>query len=228
MELTLDSAFSPGGLVGHLAYVLLIISMMMRNITWLRILVIASAIVAIVYDGVWLKDPIGVFWETGLVLVNIYQLFYLYWKNIRARFTEHELEFKADKMPSLGKGKCREFLNRGKWSVAPVGSVLTRQDKKVKHLHYIAKGLVDIHVNQKRVNTCGPGNFIGEITILSQDNATATAIVTQEANLWSIDADTLGALLGKDEDIRIELEAAFARHYRQKLIQTNLRVTEEL
>ena len=47
MELTLESAFSTGGLVGHFAYMLLVISMLMRRMIWLRIFVILSALVAI-------------------------------------------------------------------------------------------------------------------------------------------------------------------------------------
>ena len=44
MELTLASAFSQEGLLGHAAYVLLVLSMLMRTLLWLRLLVIASAI----------------------------------------------------------------------------------------------------------------------------------------------------------------------------------------
>jgi len=49
VELTLESAFSTGGLVGHFAYMLLVLSMVMRRMIWLRILVILSALVAIAY-----------------------------------------------------------------------------------------------------------------------------------------------------------------------------------
>lgn len=71
MELTIESALSPGGLVGHTSYLLLVVSMLMRRMWLLRILVIASSLVAITYDMVWLKDPVGVFWESLLVSVNV-------------------------------------------------------------------------------------------------------------------------------------------------------------
>lgn len=56
-------------MVGHASYLLLVISMMMRLMTWPRLLVIAFT--AIAYDTIWLKDPVGVFRETLLVTVNI-------------------------------------------------------------------------------------------------------------------------------------------------------------
>jgi hypothetical protein len=55
MELTLESALSPQGLFGHTSYILLVISMMMRRMVWLRILVILSAIVGITYASVVLR-----------------------------------------------------------------------------------------------------------------------------------------------------------------------------
>lgn len=50
MDYWINAAFSTGGFVGHLFYVLLIISMTMRDITYLRLFVIASALVGIAYD----------------------------------------------------------------------------------------------------------------------------------------------------------------------------------
>lgn len=74
MELTLSSAFSPGAMVGHLAYLLLVASMLMRTLFALRLLVIASALVAIAYAAIWLNDPVSSFWEALLVVVNILQI----------------------------------------------------------------------------------------------------------------------------------------------------------
>ena len=62
MELTLESAFSPGGLVGHLGNILLVISMLMRRMVWLRILVILSATATIIYSIYWVVDPVAVIW----------------------------------------------------------------------------------------------------------------------------------------------------------------------
>ena len=104
MELTLESAFSVGGLVGHASYLLLVVSMLMRTMFWLRILVIASACVAITYDAVWLKDPVGVFWETTLVLVNIVQIVILWRADRIARFTEEEQSFATTRLRGLSHG----------------------------------------------------------------------------------------------------------------------------
>ena len=104
MELTLESAFSTGGMVGHTSYLLLVISMMMRQLNLLRILVIASSFVAIAYDVIWLKDPVGVFWETLLVAVNIIQLTIVYFENKVVKLSPEELAFADRWLGDLGRG----------------------------------------------------------------------------------------------------------------------------
>jgi len=226
MELTLESALSRGGIVGHSSYLLLVISMMMQRISLLRILVIASALLAILYDWVWLKDPVGVFWESTLVLVNIVQLLVLYWKNLVARFSEDELVFINGKLPGLSRGRSRALLNLGKWVEAANGHILTREGEAASDLVYISRGVVDVFVGGKQVSRCSAGDFIGEMTILNRDPATATTTVNGVAHIWTISADDLHRIIARHSEIKTELEASFSRNYREKIIQSNVLVSQ--
>jgi hypothetical protein len=226
MELSIESAFSVGGIVGHSSYLLLVISMMMQRISLLRILVIASALLAILYDVVWLKDPVGVFWESALVLVNIVQLLILYWKNMLARFNEDELVFIKGKLPGLSKGKSRDLLNKGTWVELGNGVELTQQGHPAENLIYISNGIVDIFVNGKRVSQCTAGDFIGEMTILNREPATATTVVNGAAHVWQISAGDLHKVIARHGEIKTELEASFSRNYRDKIVQSNALVSQ--
>jgi len=73
MELTLESAFSTGGMVGNASYILLIASMLMRDMFWLRLLAIFSGIVGVCHDAIWLTDPVSTFWESLFTLINLVQ-----------------------------------------------------------------------------------------------------------------------------------------------------------
>lgn len=221
MELSLDSAFSAGGLVGHAAFLLLVISMMMRSISMLRVLVIISSLLAIAYDGIWLSDPVGVFWETLLVLVNIVQLAIIYFENRRARFSAEEHEFIVHKLPNLEKGNCRRLLNQGLWISGEKGTELTRQGEPVKHLIYLATGEAVIHSGGKAVATCAEGSFIGEMTVMNADPATGTAVLDQASRYWMIEADALRKLTKKKPEIGEALNAAFTLGLRDKLQRSN-------
>jgi len=57
MELSLESALSAKGLLGHLSYFLLIVSMLSQRMLLLRIGVVGSALAGIAYAVFILHDP---------------------------------------------------------------------------------------------------------------------------------------------------------------------------
>ncbi len=221
MELTLESAFSTGGMVGHFAYMLLVLSMVMRRMFLLRILVILSALVAIAYALFWLKDPIGVFWESLLVVVNVVQLAITWHQNRSARFSDEEKVFMQGHLPSLSLSERRRLLNRGMWISGEVGTELTTEGQPVNHLVYLASGQALVISGGRAVAVCEPGAFIGEMTALRGEPASATVKLNQAARYWAIEADQLRRLVKKNTDIGVALEGSFARNMRDKLVRSN-------
>ena len=221
MELSIDSAFSIGGLVGHLSYVLLVVSMLMRRIGPLRVFALASAIVAILYDIVWLKDPIGAFWESLLAAVNIGQLALIHFENRRARFSAEEMEFMGGKFPGLSAAHRRKLLNQGSWENGQPGVLLTREGEPVDRLYFLTGGRVHVSARGEVLTACEPGSFIGEMTVLSGEPATGTAVVAEPSRYWSVEAVTLRNLVKRMPEIGRELEASFGRNLREKLLRSN-------
>ena len=223
MELTLESAFSTGGLVGHTSYLLLIVSMLMRTMFWLRIFVIASALVAITYDGVWLKDPIGLFWETTLLVVNIVQIFLLWRENRVARFTAEERFFLDTRLKGIADGEARRLMNAGMWTDLPDGETLTVEGEPPSHLTFVAAGCVGIVVEGRRVAECGPGAFVGEMSLIGDGTASATARVEGTARVWRIPVARLESLRQSRPEQTAALDASIARDIRAKLVALNRR-----
>jgi CRP-like cAMP-binding protein len=223
MELTLESAFSTGGLVGHASYLLLVVSMLMRTMFWLRIFVIASALVAITYDTVWLKDPIGVFWETTLLIVSLVQIALLWRENRVARFTAEERFFLDTRLRGIEVGEARRLMNSGAWADLPDGEVLTVEGQPPGHLVFIAAGRVGIHVGDRLVAECGPGAFVGEMSLIDDGTASATARVEGAARVWRIPMARLEALRQSRPEQTAALDASIARDIRTKLVALNRR-----
>lgn len=221
LELTLESALSPGGLVGHSSYLLLVISMMMRSMTWLRILVIASAFTAIAYDTIWLKDPVGVFWESLLVAVNIFQIGREWLDERRARFSSDEEQFFQARLDAMSRADARRFLNMGVWTDAAPGTVLTTEQKEVEMLVYLVSGRVDIFLNGHLVGACGPGNFVGEMSVLGHTPASATAIVAEPSRYWMIPSHRLRRLRETEPELAGAFQSGIARDLRRKIMSNN-------
>ena len=226
MELTLDSAFSAGGMVGHLSYLLLVISMLMRVMWVLRLLVVASAFVAITYDLIWLKDPVGVFWESLLVVVNIVQLSITYAKNRYQRFDAIEAKFVHEKFPGLSNNLKRKILNKGHWVEGKIGANLTTEGDPVERLIYLVDGEVEISVQDNVVGHCKAGDLIGELTALTGSPATGTAKLTESARYWTITALDLRRLVAGSEEIEQAVNACFHRSMLSKLVAANHHIQE--
>src|SRR6516165_3650875 len=96
-----DSAFLGRLVVGNIEYVLLVISMMMTRMGWLRILAIGSGASGLIYSACWLRDPVGIFWESAFTLVNIVQLALIKFRNVTARFSQDDQEFYKRFLPRL-------------------------------------------------------------------------------------------------------------------------------
>ena len=221
MELTLDSAFSTGGLVGHFAYVLLIASMLMRQMVWLRLLVIASALVGILYSIVWLNDPVSSFWETLLVTVNVIQLAITWRQNSTAQFSARELSFVKQRLRGLVPGEQRRLLNEGKWKAVKAGETLIVEQSLPNDLIYIAQGSARITIEGHPIAECGAGMYVGEMSLVGDAPASATVTAQSDMEIWRISRDTL-ARFDRDRPTWLAvIEAGIARDMRRKLVGLN-------
>ena len=223
MELTITSALSGDGALGHLSFVLLIVSMLMRSMVWLRVLVIASALVGLSYSYLILTDPVGVFWEGLLIAVNLGQLGLTWWQNRRTRFAPDERRFAETRLPGLSPRRLRELLDAGEWADSPAGTVLSREGHPVAALAWICRGSADVLVSGRLVARCGEGDLIGELTVGAGTPATGTVRAAGPLRIWRIEAERLRGLMARRDDTRQALEAAFFSAVRDKIVAGNRR-----
>jgi len=221
MELTLESALSPGGFVGHLSYLLLIVSMLMRRLWLLRVIVVASAFVSIVYYGMFLGDPVSLFWESLLVLVNIAQLTITYFENRRFAFHGEDARFVDRQLPGLSNRLKRRLLDMGEWRDLEPGAELTEQGEPAASLYFLVSGEVDILVDGVVVALCEEDSFVGEISVLSRGPASATARARSPVRAWSVDAEVLRVATRRHGELDQALRASFHRVVLEKLLRSN-------
>ena len=217
----LEFAFSPGRLVGHLSYVLLILSMLMRTMTALRVIAVMAGVVSAIYGFFWLNDPVTVFWEVIFVLTNLVQLLILAWENKRASFSEDEQVFFDTAVPGVERAEAKRLLKAGEWCEAPAGEVLTNEGELASHLVFITVGAVRIEKAGSIVGVCGHHDFIGEISFMNNRPATATAIVTNSIRYLRFEREKLRKALDKNKDIRHAMETSFNRNLVEKLEKSN-------
>lgn len=107
-----------------------------------------------------------------------------------------------------------------------MGSILTQQNEPVNQLIYITNGNVEVVKDNKRIAKFGVGYLIGEMSVISKNNATATvtAATDLECLVWNL--DTLNKLEKKDPNLFLKLKHALTMHLMKKIDQQAQIATE--
>jgi hypothetical protein len=195
--------------------------MLMRDISLLRLLVIASALTGIAYDLFWLRNPVGVFWEGLLLLVNAVQLYLLWRRDRNAKFSEEENAFLAAHLDGLSPSKCRDFLDMGRWEDLPEGTVLACQGQRPDFLTYLASGAASVVVDDRVIANLRPHHYIAEMSFLGDDTASATVTLSAPSRVWRIETPKIERLDDDHPTIWSALRVSFANDMRRKIVISN-------
>lgn len=226
IEQFVTSFVDPKNLVGHAAYVLLIASMLMRNMRWLRIFAIAAGTVSAIYY--WTQaDYVSVFWESIFTLVNVFQLFYIALENSRGRFSKDERYFIETCLPGLERAQARRFVKLGAWTQVSDGAILITEDTCPQRLKFVVDGVANVTRRAKHLGKVGKGDFLGEMSYLTGKDASASVISETTMRYLAFNRDVLKDHLTKNPEVRFALESSFNRNLVGKLVKTNELVRPE-
>jgi signal transduction histidine kinase len=211
----------PAVLFGHFTYFLLIVSSLMRRMVWLRSLAVASGLAKIFYRAVLVVDPVSVLWETVFVVVNLVQLGLIWYYEYHHRFTDEANHFASSMPPGVERSAIKRLLEHAELLRFDAGEVLTRFGEPVAQLMYLAEGVVKIESGDRIVAVLGPGDYLGELSFLSGNPATATATVVKPVRILAFNQAELREAIVADPQLRRTLDSALNRNLAGKLARSN-------
>lgn len=97
----------------------------------------------------------------------------------------------------------------------PDGYTLIREGEFGEQFFLIVDGRVRIERGGKTVSTLGPGQFLGEISLIDKGRTTATAITDGPAKLFVLAHREFNSLLDRSPAVRGEILSALANRVRQ-------------
>lgn len=221
-----DSTSGLAWAMGHLQYLLLVAAMLPARLVRVRIGVLASAVAGILAAGLFSFQPAALFWNIVLLLVNLILLLQFVRSNAAVRFSKDEEPMLGALLAGLPRARARHFLDQGLWLNGRPGEALIQEGQPVTHLFYLAEGEALVTSGGKPVGRCGPGDLIGEVTVLSGETASATVTLERAARMWCAPAQTLRLYLDAHHDVRHAVEQSFAAALRHKLQEMNRAVAE--
>ena len=175
-------------IAGHLAFGLIAFSFLVKDILYLRILSILASLFSVLYnfyiplEPMWL--PIG--WNIIFVLVNLYHIAVIIYEKRPVKMSPKEKELYETMFRGLSPVEFLKITKVAQWKQFKSPLPIIQQGKPVYDLILIYNGMVDILVNDKKVAELKDGQFVGEMSFLTEKPATATCKVahTTECLVW--------------------------------------------
>jgi len=175
-------------IAGHLAFGLIAFSFLVKDILYLRILSILASLFSVLYnfyiplEPMWL--PIG--WNIVFVLVNVYHIAVIIYEKRPVHMSDKEKELYETMFRGLTPVEFLKITKVAEWKQFKAPLPIITQGKPVNDLILIYNGMVDILVNDNKVAELKDGQFVGEMSFLTEKPATATCRVSHntECLVW--------------------------------------------
>lgn len=203
----------------HVANVLYLVSYLVRDILWLRVLTIVAATTLLPYfyaNGLY--PPIA--WNALFLAINIYQVYRLLLERRPVQLDENDERLYHLAFRALKPREFVKLLAAGERRTADAGSELVAQGSKLDNLLVVESGNAEVRVDGRAVAELGPGHFVGEMSYLTGDETSAAVRAGEELRYVCWPREQLDRVLTDSPDIRGALQTLIGTDLVRKLRAT--------
>ena len=174
-----------GDLTGHLAFGLIAFSFLVKDILYLRLLSILASVFSIFYNYFIPPEPmmIAVFWNGVFIITNLYHIAIIIYEKRPIKMEPKDKELYETLFKDLSPVEYLKISKVAEWKTYKSGEKIIRQGTPVTDLILIYNGTVDVAVDGKGVAQLKDGQFVGEMSFLTEKPATATCVVKHDTEL---------------------------------------------
>ena len=169
-------------LAGHLAFSLIAFSFLVKDIFWLRIVSILASLFSVFYNYTIPETPmwLAINWNIVFVLVNIYHIAVIIYEKRPIKMQPKDKELYETMFKDLSPVEYLKISKVAEWKKYKSGQSLIVQGMPVDDLILIYNGTVNVIVDGEGVANLKDGQFVGEMSFLTEKPATATCKVEHD------------------------------------------------
>ena len=175
-------------IAGHLAFGLIAFSFLVKDILWLRLVSILASLFSVFYNYFIPIEPmwLAINWNIVFVLVNLYHIAVIIYEKRPIKMAPKDKELYETLFKDLSPVEYLKITKIANWKTFKSGETIIRQEHLVTDLVLIYNGTVDVVVGKKKVAELKDGQFVGEMSFLTEKSATATCIVKHDTEclMW--------------------------------------------
>jgi len=207
-------------LAGHLASVLTMIAYLLKDILWLRLLTILSCFAGIAFVYFVPAEPLWtvIYWNILFAVINIVQIAIIIKERAGVHFSEEEKELHETLFKSFAPFEFMKLMRVGQWREAQAGEVLAVDQQPLDAVMLIYNGLAGVEKDGKEVAKLKDGNFIGEVSFITEGVATATVRALMPTRYIAWPKTAIKSLLNRNPSMRFAMQAMLSTDLSKKLI----------
>ena len=207
-------------IVGHVAFLLTAISFFVKDIIMLRALAIFSAIAALLYNyfhPMGSPDWIPLGWVFIFAIINVWRLYQLYVEKVNIYFSETEEEMLATSFYNFNRVEFAKLLRAGTWKTVAPNTKLTVEHEVPTSLYFIQNGIVSVEKEGENPIQASDGTFIGEMSFINKNPATATVVVTHTLTTFVWNRESLERLISRNPTLNALLKQTISIDLTRKI-----------
>ena len=169
-------------IAGHLAFGLIAFSFLVKDILWLRIMSILASLFSVLYNFYIPVDPmwLAINWNIVFILVNLYHIAVIIYEKRPVHMNPKDKELYETLFKELTPVEYLKITKIAEWHKYTAGEVLIKHSALVTDLILIYNGTVEVEVDGNIVAELKDGQFVGEMSFLTEKPATASCIVKHD------------------------------------------------
>ena len=213
----------------HIANVLYLASYSVRDIFWLRILTVVAMLCMFPYYFSCAAEPLWepIAWNSLFLGVNLFQIFLLIRERWPVALHGLEREIYEKIFHALTPGEFTRLLKLGEWRKPDEDHVLVQDGEVVQEMMLLCAGAAVVKAGDVELARLQPGQFVGEMSFLTQDKASASVLAAEGATVLAWPQEELQAYLDKHGDLSFKLRGIIGRDLVRKIQATKERAVEE-
>ena len=205
--------------IGHLAYTLGILSFVLKDIFWLRVITILSATLCIVFNYASPAEPmwVPIYWNAALIAVNVVQIIVLAREQRAVIIDEREKWLYLNVFPNFTPSDFNRLMATAIRKRTNPGETLIFEGQENKDLILITDGTCVVDLLAGTKPELQRGDFIGEMSFLTGKVASASVYALDNVEYVAWEQKKLLELLERNLPLQSAMRSAISLQLTEKI-----------
>ena len=210
-------------LAGHLAFGLIAFSFLVKDIFWLRIVSILASLFSVFYNYLIPLEPmwLAINWNFIFIAVNLYHIAVILYEKREVKMDDKNQELYDTLFSEMTPVEYLKISRAAKWELVKAGQRIITQGMPVPDLYLIYNGTVDVLVDNEQIAELKDGEFVGEMSFLTEKVATATCKVKYDAQCLVWKQKEFKELLKRNPSLYFTIQSVLSSQVSDKLVKSS-------